>query len=556
MIADYKYRLATARLSVQLCFLGLLVGLLASGLIIAFELAVAQLQALLWREADDFTQLPQWMRVALPIGGAAAIAVMIHFSRRQYRRTGIAFVIHCIQQRYGRMPLGSGFNQFVTAILALISGFSVGREGPAVHIGASAATLIAKRWALPDNTMRILSSCGVAAGISAIFNTPLAGVIFVLEVILREYKVHYFLPITIAAMTASVASRLAKGDVHLYSDLELTAMPLSFYPLLVGFGLALGVLAAVFNRAMIHTTAHTANIPLTKRLLAAGVITAAIGMVIPQAMGGEHHVIDLAHQLDSTAALLGLLLLAKMALTIAAIGLGIPGGIIGPMYGIGALAGGALCLLLAPWIPELLDYQGTFAAITMTAMMAVSLNAPIAGLLALVELTNNATVILPFLLVSLPAFLLAHLGLGAQPLFLKQLDIMGLGYKIPPMERELGRTGVLALMHSNLVSVRPNLPQEEMLDLLKSAPDHYLLMPVAEGQQLISLHSDFTDHNSSPLSRSDIPGVPDTATLAEVYQLLAPDRRGMVYIYHQQPDCPIGLISWPMLYNYARSSQS
>ncbi|QIZ78707.1 chloride channel protein [Ferrimonas lipolytica] len=554
MIADYKYRLSSARLSVQLCLLGLLVGVIASGLIIIFQLSVLKLQDLMWLGAEDFTQLPQWMRVALPISGAAAIAAMIYVSHRHYRRTGIAFVIHRIHKHYGRIPLGSGFNQFVTAVLALITGFSVGREGPAVHIGASAATMITKRWSLPDNTTRILSSCGVAAGISAIFNTPLAGVLFVLEVVLREYKLHYFLPITIAAMTASLGSRLVFGDVHLYSSLELPQMPLEYYPTLVLFGLILGVVAALFSRLLLRTNEVSSGYPLLIRLMAAGLITAIIGFAIPEAMGGEHHVVALSHVADSSVLLLATLLVAKMALSIAAIGLGIPGGIIGPMYGIGALLGGTLCLLFSPLLPSITEYLGIYSALGMTAMMAVCLNAPLAGLVALVELTNNATVILPFLLITVPALLLAHLGLGAKQIFLRQLDVMGLGYRVRPVENALAKTGVLALMHTDLVAVRPDTPESEQLELLKSAPNSHLLMATKQGQTLINLHSDFTDADNCPIDRSDIDGVPDHATLAEVYQLLSPKRRGMVYVYHGDHSCPIGLISWSMLHSFARNS--
>ncbi|WP_298441528.1 chloride channel protein [uncultured Ferrimonas sp.] len=556
MIADYKFRLASARLSVQLCLLGLLVGVVASVLIIAFQLTVASLQSLLWFAAEDFTQQPQWMRVALPIGGAITIAALMHFSKRHYRRTGIAFVIHRIQKHYGRIPLGSGINQFITAVLALVSGFSVGREGPAVHIGASAATMVTRWWSLPDNTMKILSCCGVAAGISAIFNTPLAGVIFVLEVVLREYKVHYFLPITIAAVTASVSSRIAFGDVHLYASLELPQMPLELYPTLVGFGLVLGLVAAFFHHALIRTNSMSHHLPQWQRIVAAGIITAAVGLLIPQALGGEHSVVALSHLADTGLMLLASLLIAKIVLTIAAIGLGIPGGLIGPMYGIGALLGGTMCLLFTPLLPQVEQYLSLYTAISMTAMMAVCLNAPIAGLLALVELTNNATVILPFLLVTIPAFLLAHLGLGAKPIFLRQLDIMGLGYRVPPIEQDLSKTGVLALMHTDLICGRADLNAAQQLELIKTAAGSHLLIPSEQGQQLVSLHSDFTDADNNPLACTELSGLPDNATLAEVYLLLSPSRQGMVYIYHGDPSCPIGLISWSKLHNFARYGTS
>ncbi|SHH94050.1 chloride channel protein [Ferrimonas marina] len=551
MINEHKFRLSHPRISLQLCFLGLLVGILSSGLIVLFQLAVSGLQALLWVESEDFTQLPMWMRVALPIAGAAIIHQLIRHSRASYRRMGIAYVIHRVKIHYGRLPLGSGIGQFLHAVVALASGFSVGKEGPAVHIGASAATMVAKRWSLPDNTMRILSSCGIAAGISAIFNTPLAGVIFVLEVVLREYKIHYILPIMLAAIAGAVIYRAVFGNTHVYEHLELLRMPLEQYPTLVLFGLVVGVVSALFSKALLTTTAVSANQPQWLRFALAGGITAVVGLMIPGALGGEAGVVALSHSSDITLGLIFALLLGKMVLTIAALGLGIPGGLIGPLYGIGALLGALLVLILSPMLPQVAEYHSLYTALTMTAMMGICLNAPMASLIALVELTDNATVIVPFLLITLPGFLLAHEGLGGRAIFLRQLDLMGLNYKVPPLEQALQKVGVLALVNSAIVAVRPQLSEAEQLDLIKSAEGRRLLIPTGEGQDLLSLSDDYA-HQATPLKRTPLQGLPDTATLAEVYRALEPKRTGMVFIYHKDPSCPIGVITWARLHRYFR----
>ncbi len=555
MIADYKFKLATARISLQLCLLGLLVGALASGLIVLFQLTVAALQHLVLIQSADFTELPLWMRASLPILGALIIYLLVSRTKTAYRRMGIAYVIHRVKCHYGRISLTSGIGQFVHAVVALVCGFSVGKEGPAVHIGATAATMMSKRWALPDNTMRILSSCGIAAGIAAIFNTPLAGVIFVLEVVLRDYKIHYFLPIMLAAITGAIIYRAVFGDIHVYSHLELVRLPLDQYPTLIMFGLVLGIVAALFNHALLQVTQRASTLNLATRFGIAGLATAAIVAVVPGAMGGEHSAVALAHSADATILGLLILLTAKILATIAAIGFGIPGGLIGPLYGMGALLGAMVALILSPMLPQLQEYQGIYAAIGMTAMMGVCLNAPMASLLALVELTDDASLILPYLLVTLPGFLLAHEGLGARAIFLRQLDIMGLEYRVPPLEQALQKTGVLALMDRNIILARPGLADEELMELLKSAEHHRLLRATDEGQEMITLHANFTDESNSALKREVIPGLPDRSTLAEVYRLLEPKRGGAVYVYMEQPDTPVGLITWPMLYRFFRDGE-
>jgi CIC family chloride channel protein len=97
------------------------------------------------------------------------------------------------------MPLRNAIIQFVTGVIALASGQSGGREGPAIHLGAAGSSLIGHYLKLPNNSIRVLVGCGAAAAISASFNTPIAGVIFSMEVIIMEYTIAGFIPANLAA---------------------------------------------------------------------------------------------------------------------------------------------------------------------------------------------------------------------------------------------------------------------------------------------------------------------------------------------------------------------
>ncbi|MCL1036961.1 chloride channel protein [Shewanella submarina] len=546
-------QLSQARTSAQLCALALIFALIASGVILMLRIMLAWSNQLTGAQELDFTEItPDW-RVFLPLLAAILIRVAVKLGSRRYKRLGIAYVLHRFKMHYGKIPLASAPAQFFQAFFALAGNFSVGREGPAIHLGAVTASVLAERLKLPDNSVRIMCASGIAAGIAATFNAPLAAVIFVFEVIVREYKIHYFFPIMLSAICGALSSQLVFGDIHEYDHIQVLAIPLDQYPLLAIAGIALGCAAAAFNRILINVTEKAANRSLTMRLLLAGAITTGIGLVMPQALGTGDWAIDAALNQNPTLLFLLALLLAKVIATVAAIGLGVPGGLIGPLYGIGAIVGTVIAMASAALFPALAPYIGLYMVIGMTAMMGVSLNAPLAGLVALLELTNDTNIILPAMFVTVIAFLVAYRGFQSQSIFLRQLDLMGLDYRVPVINSALQKTGVRALMNRRVVVV--NNDESLLLEVLKRAKGRPVVVRNEQGEfeklrlEMQSFEGDET------LYRLPIKGLPDTATLHEAYEILRPKRSGEVYIWQDTPDNLVGVISWAKLQQEIRSGK-
>ncbi|MCG9731948.1 chloride channel protein [Shewanella sp. Isolate13] len=551
---DLKDILSQSKVSVQLCLLALLFALFASGVILLFRLLLVWCDTFTKTQELNFTDIIDDWRVLLPLLGSFLIWGVAKMGSQRYKRMGIAYVIHRVKLHYGKIPLQSAPGQFFQALFALATNFSVGREGPAIHLGAVSASVLAEKFKLPDNSVRVMCASGIAAGIAAIFNAPLAAVIFVFEVVLREYKIHYFFPIMLSAICGALSSQLVFGDVHEFDQIGVAAIPLSQYPLLAIFGVVLGCIAALFNTSLLKITAIGQKWPLLNRLLLAGTVTTLVGLVLPQAIGsGELAIAETINQHPSIL-FLSAILIGKIIATIAAIGLGIPGGLIGPLYGIGALLGTILALVSALIFPSIAPYIGLYTIIGMTGMMGVCLSAPLAALVALIELTNNASIILPSMFVVIPAFLIAHQGFKTKSIFFKQLEIMGLGYKVAPVNLGLQKVGVRHLMDKRFVIVADN--DELLLEVLKRAEGRSVLVRNAQGKvDMLQLELQARDEDTT-LTRHPIQGLPDTSTLNEVYGILAKERRGEVYIYQESSEQIVGVINWVSLRKEIRSGQA
>ena len=236
------------------------------------------------------------------------------------------------------------FLQFTGAAVAIVTGHSVGREGPHVYLGAASGSLLGQHLALPHNAIRTLVACGSAAGIAASFNTPLAGVIFSVEVIMLEYSVASIIPVILAAVSATALSNAVFGSESAFrAAVEIGS--LAEMPLVLLLGLAAGTVSALFNQLVESTTRHSQSQPFWLRTALAGLLLGLFGVLVPQVMGIGYDTVNAALNGSLTFSLLIIILVAKLLATSSAIGLGIPGGTIGPALFMGAMLGGMVGML-------------------------------------------------------------------------------------------------------------------------------------------------------------------------------------------------------------------
>lgn len=465
-----------------LALLGLVTGLIAGAVIVVFRLLVEGLQVWLLPgdNPENFEGLTGWPLFVLPVLAGVLLALMFRWFGRGQHVLGVARLLECMQYHQGRCSLRAFWLQFAGAGIAIAGGHSVGREGPHIFLGGAAGSLLGQRLALPHNAIRALAGCGSAAGIAASFNTPLAGVVFALEVVMMEYSVASFIPVILAAVSATTLSRWVFGDAPAFDVPVMHLGSLHELWLVLLLGVVAGAVSAAFVSAVRQVAAQSRPWPIEARLVLAGVLMGGCGWLVPEVMGIGYDTVGLALHGGLALGLLVILLVAKLVATTLCIGLGVPGGVIGPTLFIGAVLGALVAGLAAASPLGGPDQVGLFALLGMGAMMSASLQAPLAALTAILELTDNPETILPGMLAVVVAGLTAKVGFGQDSLFLTMLRAGGLDYAPNPVSQALRRIGVAGVMQRRVIVLDAQLSRGRLREALKSNPV-YVLVRTVEG---------------------------------------------------------------------------
>ncbi|MEN0021178.1 MAG: chloride channel protein, partial [Planctomycetota bacterium] len=395
--------------------------------------------------ADQREAAGRWGWVTLfvfPLIGMGLTGVIVQLYASEAKGHGVPQVIKALVQRGGEIPARIGIVKVIASILTVGSGGSAGTEGPIVQIGATAGSVFGRSLRVDREHLRTLVGCGAAAGIAAIFNAPIAGVFFVLEILLRDFSLRTFMPIVISSVFASVTTQAVTGeptaifDASQLAEAQFLPQELPSYVVLGG---VCGLVAVLFNR-LLHwgedvydrVRIHPLLKPLTGALLlgSLGVAFIALSGVwqsegrasVPDFYGNGYETIRSLLTSEpygggsifaGDAALLGFLfaLVAfKAVATTLTLASGGSGGVFAPSLFLGAATGGAVGLGLRELglLPEG-SSPAPYALVGMAAVVAGSTHAPLTAVLILFELTQNYRVILPIMLAAIMATIVARL---------------------------------------------------------------------------------------------------------------------------------------------------
>jgi chloride channel protein, CIC family len=554
-IRTFRRRLASIDSMPQFAILGLASGFLTGLVIIAFRLAIEwPLDQLLEDGPESFETLDPVSAFSLPIAGALLLVAIFALLSKQDRRVGVIHVIERLARHQGHMPLRNAVVQFITGVIALASGQSGGREGPAIHLGAAGSSLIGQYLQLPNNSVRVLVGCGAAAAISASFNTPVAGVIFSMEVIVMEYTIAGFIPVILASVVAAVMTQVVFGSQTAFDVPPVAMSSFMDIPILVAEGAFIGVIAAVYVRGVLLGYKISPS-PMWQRMMIAGLLTGGAALILPEVLGIGYDTVNLALIGELSLAVLLTAFALKLVLSSAIIALGMPVGFIGPTLFIGAMAGGMFALF-ARFVGTGLSEDALYVMLGMGAMMGAVLQAPLAALMAVLELTNSPGIILPAMLVIIIANMTASQIFGVRSLFILQMEILGLEFRQNPRSMALNRASVASIMSRSFKRVAPVIELEAARKLVVQKP-YWLLVNGKERPAFILRTEDLAQYLSPeseeqidltaiPATRKDVTSIFLQATLSEALDSL--NKSGVQALFVNRIsapllDSPVGILT-------------
>jgi CIC family chloride channel protein len=385
------------KILLRISLLGAATGLMAGVLVTLFRYSIEWLQIYFLPDGQvgNYEALPGWLQFLLPVSGALLLALIFERLPEAQRTVGIVHLLDYLRFRKQLLPLSNALVQFFGGLLVIVSGNSVDREGPGVHLGAATASVLGWKIRLTEDESYLLAAAGGAGAIAAAFNTPLAGVIFVIEVLRVRYAINNIIPVIVASVTGAIIGRLVYGPSPAFDVPAVAIGSLFELPLMMLMGILIGLLSATFIYMLQLIARNTITWRPLYGFVLAGTVTGVLAQWSPEIMGLSYDALSRIFHNDLELETLLLLLLAKLTATAISIGIRLPGGLIGPSLVMGGAVGGFIELLMYQWYPDYTGSAGFYAMIGMVAMMGAVLRAPLSALVALIELTGNLNIILP-----------------------------------------------------------------------------------------------------------------------------------------------------------------
>ncbi len=368
--------------------LAILIGLFAGALVVCFHITIDFLS---WYALG-------YGRLAAPVAGALAAVALVKFLFPAAQGSGVNQTKAALYASDGYVPASTVAGKFLACSVAIGSGNSLGPEDPSLQMGAGVASLLGRMFRLGRERMRLIAPVGAAAGIAAAFNTPISGVLFVMEEVVAAWNAAVVGSILLSAVSAVVVVRWFLGAEPLF---RVPAFELAHPAEMVLFalvGVVGGALSAIFVGFVERLRERLGRLPersVWLQAAAAGVLVGAVGLWLPEVMSVGYEAVDNALHDRFGWRTLFALGLAKMLVTAGCFSTGIPGGMFAPALFTGAMIGGAMGGLAHHYWPFPASSASVYVLVGMGTFFAGVFRAPMTSIFMVFEASASYVIILP-----------------------------------------------------------------------------------------------------------------------------------------------------------------
>ncbi len=417
--------------------LSIFIGVISGLLVVSFNIAIEWIKILTLGSAPH---PGQYRLIFVPALGGILVAILVYFFP-QTRGSGVNQTKAALYVYNGYISFKTVIGKFIISSIAIGSGHSLGPEDPSLQIGAGVASIIARKFGMSRQKLRVFAPIGAAAGLAAAFNAPISAILFVIEEVIGQWSAAVLGSIVLAAISSVVVERRFHGAAPIFSIPTVTfrnTRELIAYAVL---GVVGGLFAVAFSRAIGYLRPRLRSLPRASQWCqpaVAGVLVGLIGYFgFVQVMGRGYGAIDQAmHGVFAWKFLLALAVLKLVATTLS-YSSGTPGGMFAPTLFIGAMLGAGVGSFEKFFFPHLTGTVGSYALVGMGVLFAGFLRVPLTSVFMVLELGGNYGIIVPVILANTIAYLI---GRSLQPVPVFEMLARQDGLDLPSLEEQREET--------------------------------------------------------------------------------------------------------------------
>jgi CIC family chloride channel protein len=385
--------------------LTLLIGALVGLVVVAFILLTERFGARLYPAGGA-----AWRRLLVPVAGSLGMGYLLYRFFPDARGSGVPQTKAALYARGGRISLSTVFGKFFCTSATLASGIPLGREGPAVQVGAGIASVLGRKLGLRPERVKALIPVGAAAAVAAAFNTPLAAVLFALEEVVGDLHAPVLGSVVLASATSWAMLRLLLGNDPLFQVPQYQLVHPGEFGIYAILGIVGGFVSLAFTKLLLWMRAKFQRFPRKTvwfQPVAGGLLVGVMGWFVPQLLGvGYKHVGEVLNG-NMALKLMVILLVLKLVAVATSYASGNAGGIFGPSLFLGAMLGGIVGSVAQHFLPGYVATPGAYALVGMGTAFAGVVRAPMTSVVMIFEITRDYAVIVPLMISNLVSFFIS-----------------------------------------------------------------------------------------------------------------------------------------------------